>query len=155
MSSWSPEFVAHLSAVAAVAAVLALGPASAQQAQFRHVFDNSPLDVSPKPNEQFTDAVREFHRTGQNPYDDKPEAVAQGKQLYGEFCQACHMPDGSGGMGSNLTGEKHVYERIKTDVGLFEVVFGGASGAMQPFGQRMSQDQILKVMAFVRTLMKK
>jgi len=140
-----------------VAAMFAFLPAPAlsQDKEFHHVFDNSKLDVSAKPNEQFTEAVREFHRTGENPYSGKPEAIAEGKQLYGQFCQACHMPDGSGGMGASLIGDKHIYPRITTDKGWFEVVFGGASGAMQPFGLRMSQDQILKVMAYVRTLMKK
>jgi cytochrome c-L len=140
-----------------VAAMFAFSPAPAlsQEQEFHHVFDNSKLDVSAKPNEQFADAVREFHRTGQNPYSGKPEAIAEGKQLYGQFCQACHMPDGSGGMGASLIGDKHIYPRITTDKGWFEVVFGGASGAMQPFGLRMSQDQILQVMAYVRTLMKK
>jgi cytochrome c-L len=65
------------------------------------------------------------------------------------------MPDGSGGMGASLIGDKHIYPRITKDTGWFEVVFGGASGAMQPFGLRMSQDQILRVMAYVRTLTKK
>jgi cytochrome c-L len=140
-----------------VAAMCAFSPAPAlsQEQEFHHVFDNSKLDVSAKPNEQFTEAVREFHRTGQNPYSGKPEAIAEGKQFYGQFCQACHMPDGSGGMGASLIGDKHIYPRITTDKGWFEVVFGGASGAMQPFGLRMSQDQILRVMAYVRTLMKK
>jgi cytochrome c-L len=58
-------------------------------------------------------------------------------------------------MGASLVGDKHIYPRITTDIGWFEVVFGGASGAMQPFGLRMTQDQILRVMAYVRTLMKK
>jgi cytochrome c-L len=144
-------------AAAGVAALFTLWPAAAlsQQVQFRHVFDNSPLDVAPKPNEQFTEAVREFHRTGQNPYGGKSEAIEDGKRLYVQFCQACHMPDGSGGMGASLIGDKHIYPRITTDIGWFEVVFGGASGAMQPFGLRMTQDQILRVMAYVRTLMKK
>jgi cytochrome c-L len=144
-------------AAAGVAALVTLWPAAAlsQQVQFRHVFDNSPLDVTPKPNEQFTEAVREFHRTGQNPYGGKPEVIEEGKRLYGQFCQACHLPDGSGGMGASLIGDKHIYPRITTDIGWFEVVFGGASGAMQPFGLRMTQDQILRVMAYVRTLTKK
>ena len=144
-------------AAAGVAALFTLWPAAAssQQVQFRHVFDNSPLDVAPKPDEQFTEAVREFHRTGRNPYSGNPEAIEEGKRLYGQFCQACHMPDGSGGMGATLIGDKHIYPRITTDIGWFEVVFGGASGAMQPFGLRMTQDQILRVMAYVRTLMKK
>ncbi len=140
-----------------VAAMLAFSPAPAlsQEQEFHHVFDNSKLDVSAKPDEQFTDAVREFHRTGQNPYNGKPEAIEEGKKLYDETCAACHMPDGSGGMGAKLNGPQHLYPRVTTDKGLFEVVFGGAAGAMQPFGLRMSQDQILKAMAYVRTLMSK
>jgi cytochrome c-L len=126
----------------------------AEEITFRYAIDNSPLDVTPKPGETLTDAAQEFRRTGQNPYNGKPEALEEGKKLYATYCQVCHLPDGSGRMGASLTGDKHVHERITKDVGLFEVIFGGASGAMQPFGKRMTQDQILKVMAYLRTLMK-
>jgi cytochrome c-L len=128
--------------------------ASAQEIQFRYAIDNSPLEVKAKPNEKVTEAVTEFKKSGKNPYSGKSEVIAEGKKLYGEFCQACHLPDGAGGMGASLIGEKHIYPRVSTDVGLFEVVYGGASGAMQPFSERMSQDEILKVMAYLRTIMK-
>jgi cytochrome c-L len=143
--------------IIALTAALSLtaAPAMSQEQEFHQVFDNSRLDVSAKPNEPFTDAVKEFHRTGQNPYNGKQEALDEGKKLYDETCAACHMPDGSGGMGAKLNGPQHVYPRVTTDKGLFEVIFGGAAGAMQPFGLRMSQDQILKTMAYVRTLMSK
>jgi cytochrome c-L len=131
-----------------------LGAALPQEIAFRYAIDNSPLDVTPKPGETLTDAVQEFRKTGQNPYNGKEDALAEGKKLYATYCQVCHLPDGSGRMGASLIGEKHVYERITNDVGLFEVIFGGASGAMQPFGKRMTQDQILKVMVYLRTLMK-
>jgi cytochrome c-L len=121
---------------------------------FRHAFDQSPLDVSPKAGEVLTPEVQEFHKTGRNPYAGKPDIVAQGKKIYAEYCEACHLPDGSGGMGASLIADKHVYAQVKTDTGLFEVVFGGAAGAMQPFSKRMTQDEILKVTAYVRTLMK-
>lgn len=152
----SPLFSIRMTA-GAVAAMLAFPPAPAlsQEQEFHHVFDNSKLDVSAKPNEQFTDAVREFHRSGKNPYIGKPEAIEEGKKLYDETCSACHLPDGSGGMGAKLNGSQHLYPRVTTDKGLFEVVFGGAAGAMQPFGLRLTQDQILKTMAYTRTLMNK
>jgi cytochrome c-L len=57
-------------------------------------------------------------------------------------------------MGASLIEDYHVYDQIKTDAGLFAVIFGGGAGAMQPFSKRMTQDDILKVMAFVRGLMK-
>lgn len=126
----------------------------AQEITFRHVFDKSPLDVRPRPGEILTPEVREFSRTGQNPYKGKADTIAQGKKLYTEYCESCHLPDGSGRMGPSLIEDYHVYEQIKNDVGLFEVVFGGGGGAMQPFSKRMTQDEILKVMAYLRTLMK-
>ena len=128
--------------------------AVAQEIAFRYALDNSPLEVVPRPGEQETDAVKEFKKTGQNPYNGKPEVLAEGKSLYAMFCQVCHLPDGSGRMGPSLIDTQHVHERITNDVGLFEVVYGGASGAMQPFSKRMTQDQILKTMAYLRTFMK-
>jgi cytochrome c-L len=129
-------------------------PGGAAEIAFRYAIDNSPLDVTPRPGETLTDAVHEFRKTGENPYNDKQDVIADGKKLYTTYCQVCHLPDGSGRMGASLTGDKHVHERITKDVGLFEVIFGGAAGAMQPFSKRMTQDQILKVMAYLRTLMK-
>ncbi len=140
-----------------LAAVLTVTTAAwvfAQDIIFRHVFDKSPLDVNPKAGEVLTDQVKEFRKSGQNPYKGNADAVAQGKKLYSDFCESCHLPDGSGRMGPSLIEDYHVHDEIKTDVGLFEVVFGGAAGAMQPFSKRMTQDEILKVMAYLRTLMK-
>lgn len=137
--------------VAVATSMLVVGRlAAAGEIEFRHVLDNSPLDITPKPGEQFSPAVAEFHRTGRNPYNADSEAVADGKKLYDSICQACHMADGSGRIGPSFIDGRHIYPRITTDVGLFEVVFGGATGAMQPFSKRLVQDQILKVMAYMR-----
>jgi cytochrome c-L len=123
----------------------------AEDVVFKHVFDGSPLDVKAKPGETFTPQVIEFHQTGKNPYNDKPDAIARGKQLYVLNCQACHLPNGQGGMGASLVSEKHAYPQVKEDPGLFAVIFGGAAGAMQPFSKRLYQDEILKIMAYVRS----
>jgi cytochrome c-L len=70
-------------------------------------------------------------------------------------CQACHLPDGSGRIGSTLIADTWKHERAATDVGMFEILYGGASGAMQSFSRRgMTQDQMLKVIAYVRSLKK-
>ena len=47
------------------------------------------------------------------------------------------------------------YQRVANDVGMFEVIYGGASGAMQAFGNRLTQDEILKMMAFIDSIKKK
>jgi mono/diheme cytochrome c family protein len=41
------------------------------------------------------------------------------------------------------------YERANTPVGQFEIISAGATGAMQPFGDRLSPDEILKIIAYV------
>jgi cytochrome c-L len=127
---------------------------SAQEPVFRSIIDKSPLDVTPKPGEAVTEAVKEFKRTGRNPYNGKADAVARGRKIYEELCQSCHLADGSGRMGPSLIEDYHVHDEIKTDVGLFEMVFGGGFGAMQAYSKHLSQDDILKVMAYLRTLMK-
>lgn len=57
-------------------------------------------------------------------------------------------------MGLNLVDDKVAYPRVTTDVGMFEVTYGGASGAMRGFKGRLTQDDILKVIAYVRSLKK-
>jgi cytochrome c-L len=122
---------------------------------FRHALDNSPLEVKLRPTEVETDAVKTFHATGTNQYLQQEQALAQGKRLYQTHCQACHLPDGSGRLGPSLIGDKWIHERAATDVGMFEILYGGASGAMQSFAKRgMSQDDMLKIIAYVRSLKK-
>ena len=143
----------RLFAVAALA--VGWGTALAEGIVFRHAIDDSPLDVKPRPNEVETEAVKTFKQTGENPYRGDAQALAEGKKLYEANCQACHLPDGSGRMGPSLVGDSWVHERAATDIGMFEVIYGGASGAMQSFARRgMTQDQILKVIAYVRSLRK-
>ena len=123
--------------------------------QFRHALDNAPLEVKPQPGEVETDAVKKFKDSGEDPYKGDPQALAEGKTLYEENCAACHLPDGSGRIGPSLIGNNWVRERAATDIGMFEIIYGGASGAMQSFARRgMTQDQMLRIMAYVRSLRK-
>jgi cytochrome c-L len=122
---------------------------------FHHALDNSVLDVKPKPGEVETDAVKEFKATGKNPYIGNEQALAAGKKLYEASCQACHLPDGSGRIGPSLISGNWEHERAATDVGMFEIIYGGASGAMQSFARRgMTQDEMLRIIAYVRSLKK-
>lgn len=120
--------------------------------EFRHIAFDTPLDATPRPHEPVTPALEHFHRTGENLYARQPEAIADGKRLYEAWCQGCHMPDGSGRIGPSLVGEQRLYPRTATDLGLFEAVYGGALGAMQAFAGRLTQDEILRVAAYVQSL---
>jgi len=144
-------------AVWPAAALMLLAAATAgsqEKIEFRHVFDDSVLDVGPKPGETFTDAVRDFHANGLDPYSGKAEAIAAGKVLYESWCQSCHLPDGTGRIGPSLVDEDYFYDRVATDIGLFEVIYAGAAGAMQSFKTRITQDEMLKVIAYLRALQK-
>lgn len=137
-------------ALLAAASLLCAGAGA--RVVFRHAMDDSPLDVTPRPGEPATEAVQRFHATGENPYVGDAAALADDRPLYETWCQGCHLPDGSGRIGPSLIDDAYNYERTQTDVGLFEIVFAGGLGAMQPFRDRMSQDEILRVLARVRSL---
>jgi len=123
--------------------------------QFRNTLNNQPLNMSLYPNETLTTEAIQFRRTGRNPYKGDTGAAASGRALYDQWCASCHLADGAGRIGPNLTDATVVHPRVATDVGLFEIIYGGGSGAMQSFGNRLTQDEILRVMAFVETLKKR
>lgn len=137
-----------------LAAAAAAAPALAD-VEFRHALDDSALDLSPIKGEEITDAVKSFRKDGVNPYNGNAEALAAGKTIYEDNCQACHLDDGRGGMGPSLIDNVFVNARANTDVGMFEIIHSGASGAMRSFSQRgVTQDQILKVIAYIHSLKK-
>ena len=146
---------------------LVAGPASAQQAaeaagqaaapdggkiEFRAIVGDKPLELDLRPDEEMTPAVEEFHRTGVNPYAGNEAALAEGEAIYAKLCQSCHLPTGEGRIGPSLTDDLWNHPRLETDVGRFEIIYGGGAGAMQAFGRRIDQDDILKVMAYIDAL---
>jgi len=146
----------------AAALIVAEGAAWAQSAPeaaegepltFTHVLDNEPLDVlTPREGEEFTEAVKAFHVTAENAYSGDDDAIAEGKEVFVGTCRGCHGTDGAGGMGPALDDDNVRRERAATEKGMFEIIYGGAAGAMQPFGKRFDQDEILRVMAYIETL---
>jgi cytochrome c-L len=82
------------------------------------------------------------------------QAIAEGERIYDRWCQACHLPDGTGRIGPSLADDTWSHPRTGTDVGQFEIIYAGGAGAMQAFGNRLDQDEILKVIAFLETLQK-
>ncbi|AHB50276.1 hypothetical protein W911_12905 [Hyphomicrobium nitrativorans NL23] len=137
------------------AVTMSLAPPAMAEIEFRHALDNSPLDLAPIKGEEITAAVEAFRKDGVNPYNGDADAIAAGKTLYNDNCQACHKPDGSGGMGPSLIDDVYINKRANTDVGVFEIIHSGSSGAMRSFSIRgVTQDQILKMIAYIHTLKK-
>ncbi len=151
----NPMGVAAVTAISVICTDGQLFPVSASPVEFHSVLDNAPLKVESQPHEIETDAVKEFKSTGRNPYRGQDSALTEGKKLYESNCQACHAPNATGAIGPSLVGGKYIYPRVATDIGMFEVVYGGASGVMPSWSKRgMLQDQMLQIIAYVRSLKK-
>ncbi len=121
---------------------------------FLHPLDNTVIRMDMMPEDEPTAQVEEFIATAENPYSGQQPAIAAGKVSYDRWCAGCHLADGTGRIGSNLTDDEVRYPRVQSPVGEFEIIYAGGSGAMQPFGDRISQDDILKLIAFLETLKK-
>ncbi len=86
-----------------------------------------------------------------NPYTGKPDAIAQGKSIWFKMsCYGCHGTMGGGGMGPNLTDAEWKYGGDDTSV--FTTIKWGRSGGMPAWGTKLSDDDILHVMTYVRSL---
>ena len=106
----------------------------------------------PKPDD--SPAVKHFKETGKNPYNNDPDAITAGFKLARAVaCTHCHGGDLSGLIGPNLTLGNWRYLRDATDRGLFQTIYFGTAGGMAAWGKlgSLTEDEILRVMAFVRS----
>ena len=76
-------------------------------------------------------------------------ALAEGKEIYIKNCAACHVADGGGLVGPNLTDDAWIYGCDIKDV--FKVVTEGTSKGMPPW-KALGADKIQKVASYVLSL---
>lgn len=79
-------------------------------------------------------------------------AAASGQQIYAERCAACHGSKGQGGPGSRLAGGAIANRFPNAENEAAVVREGAAGGAMPPFGQILTPEQIDAVVAYTRGL---
>jgi cytochrome c-L len=130
-----------------------IGAVAADKPVFTDPIDGKPIETPLKPGEMETPALKKFKESGINVYRNDKSAVQSGKALYEQWCQSCHNSDASGKIGPPLVGGNYTYPQTATDVGMFSIIYAGASGAMQPFSKRdLTQDDMLKIIAYIRSL---
>lgn len=88
-----------------------------------------------------------------NPFAGNADAVAEGKRLYFKWnCYGCHGAQGGGGMGPSLIDAEWRYGG--DDASVFETIKNGRPKGMPVWGDKLSDDEIWKVIAYVRSLYK-
>jgi mono/diheme cytochrome c family protein len=85
-----------------------------------------------------------------NPFGLDPAAAAEGKNLYDtQGCMACHGNNARGAVGPDLTDDEWL--RAPSDEMIFNVIRNGRSGTlMSPFKDAMSDEQIWKLVSYLR-----
>ncbi|HEY2155021.1 MAG TPA: c-type cytochrome [Isosphaeraceae bacterium] len=80
-----------------------------------------------------------------------PAALAEGQALFRGLCSGCHGGLGRGGKGPDLTDDRWLHGG--TDVAIAQVIRNGVPRTtMKKLGESLKDDQIAKVVAFVRSL---
>ncbi len=118
----------------------------------RHALTGAELDLSFAKKGGDTEAFKEFMKTGKNPYNTDKEAIKEGESLYMTGCSGCHGHEAEGKLGPGLADDYWTYPRNETDQGLFELLFGGANGMMGPQYVNFNTDEMLRIMAWIRSI---
>jgi cytochrome c-L len=135
-------------------AVVLFGGAEYQATSLAADPGNDEIEQLLTPKDGDVPATRHFKETGKNPYNKNPEAIAAGFKLARAVaCTHCHGSDLSGLIGPNLTSGNWRHPRNGTDRGLFQTLYFGTNAGMAAWGNlgSLTEDEILKVMAFVRS----
>ena len=86
-----------------------------------------------------------------NPYTDNRTAMGEGRQLFIRFnCSGCHGGRAGGGMGPSLRDVDWLYG--STDAQIFDSIAEGRAHGMPSWGSYLPEDQIWKLVAYVKSL---
>lgn len=119
---------------------------------FRNALTGQPIDFSFGKKGEETEAVKQFMVTGENIYNKDGGALKSGESLYATACAGCHGHHAEGKVGPALGDSYWTYPKARTDAGMFEVVYDGARAMMGPQRNNLTVDEILTVMAYVRSI---
>lgn len=80
-----------------------------------------------------------------------PAQVAAGRAIFGEKCAVCHLPDGGGSIGPNLTDDYWIHGSKHLDI-LTTITNGVPDKGMLTWRGVLKPEQIAHVAAYVTTL---
>jgi len=85
-----------------------------------------------------------------NVYEGNAYAVSEGQRLFNWYnCSGCHA-NGGGGMGPPLMDDEWIYGYEPQNI--FDTIVSGRPNGMPSFGGHISDDQVWKLVAYVRSL---
>ncbi len=86
-----------------------------------------------------------------DPYAQDKIALAEGRQLFVQYnCSGCHGGHAGGGMGPSLRDATWIYGN--TDADIFNDIAEGRAHGMPSWAKRITEDQIWKLVAYVKSL---
>jgi mono/diheme cytochrome c family protein len=90
-----------------------------------------------------------------NPLDTSDLVLAEGKVLYGRYCQSCH---GEGGLGDGKVADQYkgvanlvAKSKVVSEGHIYHVITHG-KGRMWPHGSQVNPDERWKIVRFVKSL---
>lgn len=84
-------------------------------------------------------------------YLEDPSDLAAGKKIYNGNCQACHAPDGGGGVGPNLTDEYWIHGGGIADI-FTTVKYGVPTKGMISWESQLNPMQMAQVSSYIKSL---
>jgi cytochrome c-L len=147
---------AALAVAVGILPALALGadpdPATTSPLTFDNTVTGEPLDLTIGPKEgRDTPAVKEFFKTGVDPYIEVKDCLPKAQTLFLESCSGCHGQVGEGKIGPGLNDNYWTYPKNTTDKGIFETIYGGARAQMGPHSD-LQLDELMLIIAWIRHL---
>ena len=86
-----------------------------------------------------------------NPYEGNAQRIAEGSKLFISYnCMDCHGADGAGAMGPSFQDGRWHFGGTAGDV--YQSIYEGRPDGMPAWGGRIADDQIWRLVAYVRTL---
>jgi cytochrome c oxidase cbb3-type subunit 3 len=90
-------------------------------------------------------------RLQENPFSNDNVALTEGRKLFVNYnCYGCHGGHGGGGMGPSLRDATWIYG--SSDAHVFSSIAEGRGKGMPAWGSKIPQDQIWKLVAYVKSL---